>query len=329
MEDYYDNRSPVSPNHDLEWASPLVWIVRRIQDENYNERFIPQLKEKINEYINQPGQSINDKVKDLNNRTMLSWTVESEKLDIFMYLLEHGATDNWQDLLKRSNKYYKKAKKTYKKEKEKDEKRFNILWARIHVIEEDDIMDVDDVAIDEDDDAVIEEDYTVAAVADAAINEDDDTIDEDDDTMDEDDDTMDVLPNGQPPTMIDLLNEADTILQDRRKKDLLLKKQKELNDFIIEYVKKLEVRMLTVTAPHMKKTLPTDIIGKLTEYFTNDKGTRNKAMKNYTKNIANKSTRKRKTENTASNSIKKSKVDGGKKKSKKNLKKKATRKSRK
>ena len=54
--------------------------------------------------------------------------------------------------------------------------------------------------------------------------------------------------------------------------------------------------MLTVTAPHMKKTLPTDIIGKLTEYFTNDKGTRNKAMKNYTKNIANKSTRKRKTE---------------------------------
>ena len=111
----------------------------------------------------------------------------------------------------------------------------------------------------------------------------------------------------------------------------------------------------------MNKTpLPAEIIGNISGYLVDDNDTRNKTIENYRENIIQnlnsgikdltrvrnvrkkgnkltpnvsrkpvKSTRKRKTENTASNSIKKSKVDGGKKKSKKNLKKKATRKCRK
>ena len=56
---FHDNRQVLSHTDDsLVWVSPIVWIITRIQDENYDERYIPELKEKINEYINNPEHTI-------------------------------------------------------------------------------------------------------------------------------------------------------------------------------------------------------------------------------------------------------------------------------
>jgi len=330
---FHDNRQVLSHTDDsLVWVSPLVWIITRIQDENYDERYIPELKEKINEYINNPEHTINDRYK---KRTLLSWTAESEKLDIFKFLLDNGATDNWHKILEKSNNYYKKAIKTYKKETNQDKKRLIILLQKIQEMQE--MQGLDPIEMDEEADEIGEADEMDedAYTADAAVNDYDDRMDEDDDTVDEDDDTMDMLPNGQPPTVNDLMHDADIILDNRRKKDLLLIKQKELNDFIKEYVQKLEVRMLTIAAPHMQKTLPVDVIGEMAGFISDDKDMKKKAMKNYTRKMAANKSRKRKA-SPESPTRKKLKNNGGKKKinkksnrkSKKNLKK-ASRKCRK
>tara|TARA_B100000902_G_scaffold44196_1_gene51808 strand:- start:891 stop:1766 length:876 start_codon:yes stop_codon:yes gene_type:complete len=286
----FNNRSPIPyDDDDLVWASPLVWIVRRIQDDNYDERFTPQLKEKINEYINNPEHTINDKVKDLNYRTMLSWTAESEKLDIFKFLLDNGATDNWQKLLIRSNNYYTKVKEKYDAELEEDYEIYNSLMARIQAV-------VDEAVAAEQDD----------------------------------------LDYEQHELTVLLDNEADEIVENRLRKDLLLKKQKELNDFIKEYVQKLEARTLPVAAAKLPKPLPADIIGEISGYILPSNDMRNKTIKRYETNIIANKSRKRKAESPESLITKKQKNTGGKKKinkksnrkSKKNLKK-ASRKCRK
>lgn len=280
----FNNRSPIPYDDDhLIWESPLVWIVRRIKDDNYDERFSPQLIEKINEYINQPGHTINDTYK---KRTLLSWTVESGKLDIFKYLLDNGATDNWQKLLIRSNNYYTKVKEKYDAELEEDYEIYNSLMARIQAV-------VDEAVAAEQDD----------------------------------------LDYEQHELTVLLDNEADEIVENQLRKDLLLLKQKELNDFIKEYVQKLEARTLPVAAAKLSKPLPADIIGEISGYILPSKDMRNKTIKRYKTNIIANKSRKRKAESLIT---KKQKNTGGKKKinkksnrkSKKNLKK-ASRKCRK
>ena len=131
-------------------------------------------------------------------------------------------------------------------------------------------------------------------------------------------------------------NEADDIVEDRLRKDLLLKKQKELNDFIKEYVQKLEARTLPVAAAKLSKPLPEDIIGEISGYILPSNDMRNKTIKRYKTNIIANKSRKRKAEIPESSTGKKQKNTGGKKKinkksnrkSKKNLKK-ASRKCRK
>ena len=283
----FNNRSPIPYDDDhLIWESQLVWIVRRIQNEYLDETYSPGLIKEINEYINQPGHTINDIYKD---RTLLSWTVESEKIDIFKYLLDNGATDNWQKLLIMSNNYYTKVKEKYDAELEKDYEIFNSLMARIQAV-------VDEAVAAEQDD------------------------------LDYEQHEMTVL----------LDNEADDIVEDRLRKDLLLKKQKELNDFIKEYVQKLEARTLPVAAAKLSKPLPEDIIGEISGYILPSNDMRNKTIKRYKTNIIANKSRKRKAEIPESSTGKKQKNTGGKKKinkksnrkSKKNLKK-ASRKCRK
>lgn len=297
MSIFFNNRSPIPhDNDDFVWEDQLVWIVRKIQDKTYVEELIPKIKENINEYINQPGNTINDKYK---RRTLLSWTAESEKLDIFKYLLENGATDNWQQILKRSNKYFEEKKKEHDKEYEED------LDYLASIVRQHDILE-----------------HPNDFYAEQGIQM-------------EDEDFQDIGPvEIQNISHGEFLNNIRHDIREMQyemfHKDKLFKKRKKLNEYIKEHVNKIqkrETRMLSVVAPYMHKgKIPADTVGMASKFLHDNNDTSKECVNKYMQNRHNKYTKKRKGSFT--DSMSRPSKKGGKK-TKKTLKKRATSKCRK
>ena len=275
----------------------LEYIVTCIQDSDFPYK----LTTRIDEYINKTGNSIYDVYK---GRTMLSYAAESEKLDTFQHLLQKGAMnegtpDTWPALLETSNTYYENAFKTYNENLDKDHKTYNSLMEQI-------------------------QNHVNIAAADAAAEGEE---------------------PGFTPEQIEIVDElmaySDELIEIRLRKDSLIKKQGELNEYINQESDQNSARSLSTAAPYMKKEpLPVDLIGKISSYIVDDNDTRNKTIENYRENIIQnlnsgirnlkrvRNVRKKvKSERKPVKSVRK--VKGGKKKSKKTLKKKASRKCRK
>jgi len=289
MSIFFNNRSPIPhDNDDFVWEDQLVWIVRKIQDKTYVDELIPKIKENIYEYINQPGKTINDKYK---RRTLLSWTAESEKLDIFKYLLENGATDNWQQILKRSNKYFEEKKKEHDKEYEEDL------------------------------------DYLASIVRQYEILEHPNDFYAEQEIQMEDEDFQDIGPvEIQNISHGEFLNNISHDIREMQyemfHKEQLFEKRRELNEYIKEHVNKIqkrETRMLSVVAPYMHKgKIPADTVGMASKFLHDNNDTSKECVNKYMQNRHNKYTKKRKGSFT--DSMSRPSKKGGKK-TKKTLKK--------
>ena len=181
-------------------------------------------------------------------RTMLSYAAESEKLDTFKYLLHKGAMD----------------------------KDTTDTWP-----------------------ALLETSNTYYKNAFKTYNE---NLDKDYETytslMDQIQKEIDIAtaaaPEGEEPEFTEdqgievdaLIEKSDALVESRKRSESIKKKQRELNDYIIQESDQNSARLLGTAAPYMNKTpLPVDLIGKISGYIVDDNDTRNKTIENYRENI--------------------------------------------
>jgi len=128
--DYDTDYDTDDDNNDNELKS----IVESIKDNKYVDKTVwgTGITDRIDKYIKK--HDIHDTHE---GRTMLSWTAESEKLNVFLYLLGKGAMENppsdqtWPGLLIITESYLKKVKDTYTKDAEDEKKKYISSWNKM------------------------------------------------------------------------------------------------------------------------------------------------------------------------------------------------------